>query len=145
MENQEEQGHYMQVLLIILYPLIGPHPSIPNLIAHYKLVELFRGKYFLEENLFNLNLNSVKSTLVSLDKSHFHKNVSAEKILFDRRFHPDPNIITGYSYIRQIKDTNKIFKNAFTVNHREDYNKISSIPCNAYRKWVINNYLSRRV
>jgi len=115
------------------------------MLVYYKIVELFNGKYFLEENVFNLDVKSVKTTIVSLDRSQFHKYVSPEKELYNQRFFPDPNIITGYSYIRQLKDTSRIFKNAFVINYRRDKDDMSSMACNYYRKWVIKNYLSWRV
>jgi hypothetical protein len=106
---------------------------------------MFRGKYFVEESIFNLDLKSIKTTIVSLDHSNFHKVESSEKIAHSIKYYSDPNILAGYGYIRQFKDSSSIFKNAFVVNYRKDSSSLLKLPATLYKKFVLAHYLSWRV
>lgn len=111
----------------------------------YKLVELFRGKYFVEENTFNPDTKSIKSTLVSLDKSVFHRVESFEEIRFKEANHISYNIVSGHSYIRQLAGSNRLFKNSFTNVYNDTEMTLCGTLCSMYKKFIINNYLGFRV
>ena len=90
-------------------------------------------------------MSSIKTTLVSLENSTFHKYDTREKIAYKEKFSKNPNIMVGYGYIRQLNGTNSIFKNAFVINYLSGTPKLSQSPMTFYRKMMLNHYLSWRI
>lgn len=77
-----------------------------------------RGSYFLEETTFNPQAKSVHSVVCSLSKERFHKLVDPKKLIHESEYHPNPELITGVSYVRQLEDSSRIVANSFVDDNR---------------------------
>lgn len=126
----------------ILYA--GPHPQTDNVIVMYRIIELLRGKYLLEETNFNTYAKSVHTTLTTINKEHFEKFTPPKQLLHEMQFHPDANIIAGTSYSRQLNDSRKSFFN----NMIQDLSKTRGYmgtACDYYLKWRMRHFLNKRI
>jgi hypothetical protein len=122
----------------ILYA--GPHPFMTNNMVVYKIIELIRGMYFLEETRFNSKTKSVQSTLTSINKEKFHMIEDAKDKMFDLEYHPDPGISAGTSYTRALDEKKgKVFHNSIITNYSD-----ASFICKWYINWRIRNYLNKK-
>lgn len=94
-------------------------PSFDNIgtIKVCKVVELFRGKFFYEETVYNPLIKSVHSTLTSLNQEHFDKVVPAKDILFQKRFYPNPQIVACTFYARKMEN-GEVFHNVILKDYR---------------------------
>jgi hypothetical protein len=100
----------------ILYA--GGHPREENLMVLYRIIEMYRGCYYLEETVFNSPNKSFHTTVTSLSKSYFHKIIDPKLKLHDLEFNPNPQIYAATSYVRKLKDYQKVFHNTITKDYR---------------------------
>ncbi len=123
----------------ILYA--GPHPEDDKLIALFRVVELLKGYYFLEETVFNPQLKSSTTTLSSLSKYQFHKVKTPGDLMHEIEFSPNPQIISGVSYSRYLNY--KSLQNILIADFRTNKSWLSSI-CDVYLHYRIKNYLNKK-
>ncbi len=121
----------------ILYA--GINPSNNNTMVVHKIVELFKGKYFFEETVFNPIVKSVHTTLTSIAREKFHTIVDPKEKLHDLEFHPNPQIIAATSYSRDLEN-GKSFNNILIKDCRPK----SSFVFDFYIRWRINRYLKKK-
>ncbi len=124
----------------ILYA--GINPSNSNTIAIHKVIELFKGKYFFEETIFNPSAKSVHTTLTSISREKLHAIVPAKEKLHNLEFHPNPQIIAATSYSRELQN-GKTFNNVLVKDFRSKKTLLSPI-CDMYTIWRLNKYLQKK-
>lgn len=122
----------------ILYA--GPHPLEYNSMVVFRLVELLKGRYFLEETIVNSGLKSMTTNLTSLHHQEFHRIKTPGEIMHQRDFHPNPEIISAVSYTRELTYSKKVFNSIIIDDIRH---KKSFFDCKI--KWQINRYLSNKI
>ncbi len=122
----------------ILYA--GPRSS--DSIVIYKILELSRGRYVLEQTIINTHFRSVQTTLSTLNKQHFEKYVSAQEILHDMEYHPNPMILSSVAYARDLG--NRRFFSRITNDYAEGKGYMRRL-CDFYLKWKMNSYLNKRI
>jgi hypothetical protein len=126
----------------ILYS--GIHPQEVDSLVVYRIVELLRGYYFLEETVFNVKVKSVSSSLTSLSKQNFHKIIKPEEKMHDMEFNPNAQIIAGVSYTRRLQTGTRTFHNSIITDYRSNRGWLSGI-CDYYLNFRIRNYLNKKI
>jgi hypothetical protein len=118
----------------------GPKSSDSMII--YRILELSRGRYVLEQTVINTHFRSVQTTLSTLNQQHFDKYVPAEQIKHQIDFHPNPKILSVVSYTRDLG--NKRFFSRITNDLNGD-KSIMRRMCDFYLKWKMEGYLNKRI
>ena len=124
----------------ILYA--GVNPSNHQTMIVRKIVELYRGKYFYEETVFNPVLKSIHSTISTCDHE-FHKIIPPQELLYQIRFKPKMFIITGTSYVRLLKDKPGY---VFSSNNISEFDSKKSLYPNFRNYYLylrLKNYLNK--
>jgi hypothetical protein len=104
-----------------------------------KIVELFRGRYYYQETVFNPTIKSVHSTLTTLNHENFHYIIPANDKVFNLRFHQNPQIVAATSYAREIGS--KTFKNIIVKDYRNNQGYLTPI-FDVRTVFKMKNYLS---
>ena len=120
----------------ILYA--GANPNLPGTMVVCKVVELFRGKYFYEETVFNPHIKSVHTTLTSTNE-RLHEISNAEQKLFETRYKPNPQIVAATAYSREL-DSGRVFHDTIIRDLRTNQGLFSPL-LNFCLYWRINRYL----
>jgi hypothetical protein len=124
----------------ILYAGLNPENS--NTILIHKIIELTRGKYYLEETVISQEMKSVHRTMSSLNQEVFHKLVPGKEKLHQLKFNTNPQIIAATSYSRQLGESNKVFQNFIIKDLRNNKGLLSPF-CDFYLRWKIRSYLKK--
>jgi hypothetical protein len=122
----------------ILYA--GPNPSNPSTMVVCKVVELFRGKYFYEETVFNPSIKSVHVTLSSSNEK-FDEIIDPKQKLYEMRYKPQTNYVAATSYSRLLQG-NKAFHNVIINDHRNQ--TWMGYLLNPLYYWRIRSYLNKK-
>lgn len=122
----------------ILYA--GPKSS--DSIIIYRILELSRGRYVLEQTIINTNFRSVQTTLSTINKQHFERYVSVEEMTHQDEFNPNPMILSAVSYTRDLG--NKRFFSSIS-NDMVGTKSIMRRICDYYLRWKMNSYLNKRI
>ena len=122
----------------ILYA--GPRSSDSMVV--YRILEISRGRYALEQTIINTHFRSVQTTLATLNQQHFHKHLSAEEIRHELDFHPNPKILSAVSYIRDLGD--RRFFSRITNDLAGERSYMRSM-CDFYLKWKMERYLNKKI
>jgi hypothetical protein len=101
----------------ILYA--GVNPNDTNTMITCKVVELFRGRYFYEETIYNPEIGSIHTTLTTLNKESFDKIIPAKEKYYRLRFFPNPQIVAATSYARQLS-SGSCFKDVIIKDYRNN-------------------------
>ena len=123
----------------ILYA--GVNPENPATMVVCKVVELFRGKFFYEETVFNPTIKSVHVTLSSTNEK-FDEISNPEQKYFDMKYRPDPNVIAATSYNRLLSQSGKAFHNTIINDHRPQ--GYLNLLTNPIMYWRIRSYLNKK-
>jgi len=107
-----------------------------------KVVELFRGKYYYQETVYNPAISSVHTTLTSLSKENFHGIVSAKEKAFNNRFYPNPQVLSATSYARGLGNNAGTFKNTIINDYRNNKGYLSPI-CDFWTYYRLQKYLNK--
>lgn len=116
----------------------GVNPKQYDTMVVIKVVELFRGRYFCQETVFNPKMKSIHSTLTSINSECFHKIIPAKEKLHNEKFFPNPQIVAGTSYAREFDG--KVFFNTILKDHRNNQGYLTPI-CDLFSNRKIRNQL----
>lgn len=122
----------------ILYA--GPNPDNPSTMVVCKVVELFRGKFFYEETIFNPSIKSVHVTLSSTNEK-FDEIVDAKQKLYEIRFKSQSNYLAATAYSRLLQG-DKAFHNLIINDHRTQ--TWMGYLFNPLCYWRIRSYLNKK-
>lgn len=125
----------------ILYA--GVNPNNTSTMCVYKVIELLRGVYYYEETVFDPTAKSVHTTLTSIKNEKFHKIITPKEKLHQIEFHPNPQIVSGVSYSRNIKE-GKVFFNTILSDYRSQKGLFSPIT-DIFINWKIRRHLNKRI
>lgn len=106
----------------ILYA--GPGTN-ENTLVIYRLAEIFRGKYYLEETIYDVENKSINSNLSSINYHKFHKTFNPQEYHHAIKFE-SPEIIGVVSYTRCIGE-NKLFRHSLFVDDRKFKSLLSPV------------------
>lgn len=87
-----------------------------NTLTVYRLAEIFRGRYYLEETVYDVENKSINSTLSSVKYHKFHKKFNPEEYHHAIKFE-SPEITGVLSYTRTLGE-NKLFRHSLFVDER---------------------------
>jgi hypothetical protein len=122
--------------------IIYAGPKSSESMVVYRILELSRGRYVLEQTVINTHFRSVQTTLSSLNHQHFDKYVSGAEIRHELQFKPNPKILSAVSYTRDLG--NRRFFSRITNDLAGD-KSIMRRMCDYYLKWKMESYLNRRI
>ena len=122
----------------ILYA--GPRSSDSMIV--YRILELSRGRYVLEQTIINTHFRSVQTTLSTLNHQHFDKYVSPDEIRFQMEYQSNPKILSAVSYIRDLGS--KRFFSRITNDIAGSKSYMRTV-CDFYLKWKMERYLNKRI
>jgi hypothetical protein len=123
----------------ILYA--GPRDN--ESIVIYRLVELVRGRYCLEQTVINTHFKSIQTTMAALNTQHFEKYTPPQKLLHQQTYHPDANLLSATSYARQI--TSRTFFNIAIRDNSSQNRSYWRIASDCYLKYKMKKYLNQRI
>jgi hypothetical protein len=123
----------------ILYA--GPKSS--DSIVIYRLLEITRGRYALEQTVINTHFKSVQTTLASLNNEKFHKLTSAEEKLHQITYSGHPQILSAVSYARSIGS--RTFINVNVRDHGSDHRSYWRMLNDCYMKYRMKSYLNSKI
>jgi hypothetical protein len=124
----------------ILYA--GINPEDINTMVVKRVIELFRGKYFFEETIFNPAMQSVHTTISSIAREKFHTVIPATEKLHQIEFFPNPQIIAATSYTRPLG--RRVFHDSIIKDTRNNKNWLSPV-CDMYVNWSLRRYLNKKI
>jgi hypothetical protein len=101
----------------ILYAGVNPNNS--NTMIVCKVVELFRGKFFYEETIFNPRNKSVHTTISTCDKQ-FDRIIAPGKLYHQQTYQTQLQAVSATCYSRQMKDSPGSVFQSSTIT---DFNK----------------------
>ncbi len=122
----------------ILYA--GANPYVPGTMVVCKVVELFRGKFFYEETVFNPTLKSVHTTL-SKTTEKFDEIIKASDRLYQMKYRPDSNFNAATLYSRQLSDGRVFHDTSIIDSSTKGY--LSPL-FDFYYNWKIRSYLNKK-
>ncbi len=117
-------------------------PRSENSMIVYRILELSRGRYVLEQTIINTHFRSVQTTLATLNQQQFHKHVLADEIKHQLVFQPNTKILSAVSYTRDLGK--KTFFSRITPDLEGEKSYMRSM-CDFYLKWKMNKYLNKRI
>ncbi len=123
----------------ILYA--GINPSDTNTMVVCKVVELFRGKYYYEETVFNPIIKSVHTTLASTTEQ-FDKILKASEKYYEMKYKPNAQIKAATAYSRLLSD-GKVFHNT-TILDTTAKGYLSPV-WNLCYNWSVRSYLNKKI
>ena len=88
-----------------------------NTITLYRLAEVFKGKYYLEETTYNIDHKSISSTFSSVKSEHFTKVIDP-MIMYHNQNIESPEITSVVSYTRNLGE-NRNFTHMFFFDERK--------------------------
>ena len=116
----------------ILY--IGPNYSGSGM-ALYRVIELSRGNNYLEKVVFDKSSRSVYSTLIYLQRTHFHRLTDPHREAVNNNYLKDSNVLTSNTLYREYNGghirSNIIF---------ETKNSYVNTLFNFYTYWKLRSY-----
>ena len=88
-----------------------------NTITLYRLAEVFKGKYYLEETTYDIDNKSISSSFSSVKSEHFNKIVDPQTMYHNISFE-SPEITSVVSYTRNVEE-NRNFTHMFFHDGRK--------------------------
>lgn len=88
-----------------------------NTLAVYRLAEMFRGRYYLEETIYDIEKKSFTSYLSSVNYHSFHKKFNPDEYAHATQF-KSPEITAIVSYTRNIDDRST-FRHSMLLDERK--------------------------
>ena len=125
----------------ILYA--GINPENPQTMVIRKVVELFKGKFFYEETVFNPVIKSVHTTLSTCDKQ-FDNIVSVDQKLYELKYRPNMDAVSATSYARELTDhPGQVFHNTMISEFGRCSGFLHGL-MNTCFYWKVSRYLNNK-
>jgi hypothetical protein len=118
-------------------------PKDQDTIVVFRLLELMKGRYALEQIVINTHFKSVQTTMATLNKETFHKYIEPEKLHHSLHYSPNIQLLTAISYARQIN--NRTFSNIVVRDHGSEIRSYWRLMSDCYLKYKMKRYLNKRI
>ena len=123
--------------------IIYAGPKSNDSMVVYKIVEIMRGRYALEQTVINTHFRSIQTTLTTINDQHFEKLLTPEELAHNREFNIDSQIMSVVSYARPVE--NKTFYSCIT----RDFTTPGRTFYKRFKDWRMKHkmekYLNKRI
>ncbi len=123
--------------------IIYAGPKSNDSMVVYRIVEIMRGRYALEQTVINTHFRSIQTTLTTINNQHFEKLITADELAHQREFNLNSQIMSVVSYARPVD--NKTFYSCIT----RDLTTPGRTLLRKFNDWRMKNkmekYLNKRI
>jgi hypothetical protein len=117
----------------------GPGHTDTTLVV-YRLAEMFRGRYYLEETIYDVEKKSFKSYLSSLNHEKFHKVLDPVEFAHALQY-KSPETTAIVTYTREL-DNNSTFRHSLLHDDRKFKSMLSPL-CDIFLRRKLFSYMNK--